>query len=359
MAAIINVVEPTLNSQAGHCYSFVSALCKASDEAGVLRLWVGRHAELAFPEKNIQVRRYFFRRIRRLQGYWLYKQLLATPGKIFVSTAGRTDLMLLDWAAQGVIPPEKAYLYFHWSNTNDKKFAGLQQMACKQPNLAIFGPTASVVNIFQDAGFGNARVIPYPISQPAVEQQAASKGFSHLLYAGAARQDKGFTQVVDLVAYLRGQGIEAPITMQISGEHYGKYDAATRADIRRLQAIAYPQLQLLPETLDPEEYVKLFAGAICLQLYQPSDFADRISGVTLDAFSAGSPVVATAGTWIARMTQRFDAGVAVEDTAPPRIWSAVQQVMAEYARYNRNACAAGSTLQEENSAQILYQALAD
>ena len=109
---------------------------------------------------------------------------------------------------------------------------------------------------------------------------------------GSARQDKGFSHVVDPLAYLHKQGIKVPVVMQISGEHYRKYDAATLADIQRLKAIAYPQLQLRPETLNPDQYARLFAGAICLQLYNPSDFSDRVSGVTLDAFSAGSPVVA-------------------------------------------------------------------
>lgn len=357
MVPIINVIEPTLMSQAGHCFSFVSALCKASDERNTLRLWVGRHARLVFSEQNIQIRNYFFRRIRQVQSYWLYKKLLATPEKLFISTAGRTNLILLDWAAKGVIPPEKVYLYFHWFNSSDKKLAGLRVLARKQPNLVIFCPTASLVKIFQDAGFAHARVVPYPVSPLTRDSQPVSSQFHHLLYAGAARQDKGFSHVVDLVAYLHEQGSNVPVVMQISGEHYGKYDAATQANIQRLKAIAYPGLQLRSETLSPEEYAKLFAGAICVQLYNPSDFADRVSGVTLDAFSAGSPVVTTAGTWIARMAQRFDAGVGVEDVAPAQVWSAVRRVMDEYAHYNRNACAAGRTLQEENSAKILFQSL--
>lgn len=358
MSPIINVVEPTLMSQAGHCFSFVSALCKASDERNMLRLWVGRHAGLVFTEKNVQIRNYFFRKIRRLQGYWLYRKLLATPEKLFISTAGRTDLILLDWAAKGVIPPGKVYLYFHWFNANGRKLASLKELARKQPNLVIFGPTVSVVKLFQDAGFGHASIVSYPISQLAGIRQSANNEFSHLLYAGAARQDKGFARVVDLVEYLHGLGVEVPIVMQISGEHYGKYDAATQADIQRLKAIEYPKLHLHSETLTPKEYAGLFVGAICLQLYNPSIFADRISGVTLDAFSEGSPVIGTAGTWIARMVQRFDAGMEVKNSTVEGVWLAVQKVMAEYAHYHQKAHAAGSILQEENSAKTLYQALA-
>ena len=359
MAEIINVVEPTLDTEAGHCYSFISALCRAGDASRMLRLWVSRRVELAFAEKHIQIRKHFFRRTRRLQSYFLYRKLLAEPGKLFISTAGRTDLLLLDWASREAIPEKKAYLYFHWFNANDKKLSSLKAIAHRQPNLVILGPTPSVVKIFHDAGFRGARVVPYPISRRDANFQAEPNQFRHLLYAGAARRDKGFSHVVDLVAHLQECGLQIPVLLQTSPEHYGKYDATTQADIQRLQAIAYPYLRLCPETLDNRGYADIFVGAICLQLYDQSDFIDRVSGVTLDAFSAGCPTVATAGTWMARMAQRFEAGVSVADLSAPQVLSAVERVMAEYADYNRHALHAGKILQEENDAGTLFRVLAN
>jgi glycosyltransferase involved in cell wall biosynthesis len=357
MSETINVIEPTLVTEAGHCYSFIRSFCQGSHGSGEIILWAGRHADLNFADTNIRIAKYFFRRIRRLQSYFLYRKLLAKPGKLFITTAGRTDLLLLDWASRGKIPSEKVYLYFHWFNSDEKKLATLKEIARKQPNLIILGPTPSVANLLQNAGFINARVVPYPILKQEMGTQAEPNRFRHLLYAGAARRDKGFSQVVDLVAYLQEQGLQIPVTLQISPEHYGKYDAAILSDIHRLQAISYPHLQLCPETLEANQYTDLFAGAICLQLYDPSDFADRISGVTLDAFSAGSPIVATAGTWIARMAQRFDAGVVVQDTSPAQILCAAQHVISGYGNYNQNARAAGKALQEENSAEVLFKVL--
>ncbi len=346
-------------NEAGHCYSFISALCEAGDESRALRLWASRHAELAFTGENIQIKKYFFRKMRRLQSFFLYRKLLAMPEKLFISTAGHADLLLVDWASRGAVPPGKAYFYFHWFNANDKKLAGLRRIARKQPDLEILGPAPSVVKIFRDAGFSRANVVPYPISRRDLNLHAEQDKFRHLLYAGAARQDKGFSHVVDLIAYLQECGSQIPVMLQTSPEHYGKYDATTRADIRRLQTIAYPHLQLCHETLSASGYADFFAGAICLQLYDPYDFSDRVSGVTLDAFSAGCPVVATAGTWIAGMAQRFDAGVIVNNVSPPQVLSAVQRVIAEYARYNRHAHAAGKILQEENSAETLFRVLAN
>ena len=354
----INIVEPTLMSETGHCYSFLTSLCKVSKELP-LRLWINRNADVAFTGENVRVKRYFHSKIRRLQCFGLYKKLLAAPGKLFISTAGTTDLALLNWASRGKIARGKVYLYFHWLNISDKKLAYLRKMARKQPSLMILGPTPSVINTFREAGFENARIVPYPISEQTRHSKVKHNDFTGLLYAGAARQDKGISYVVDLVEYMCKLGLQIPFRLQNSPDHRGKYDPVTKAEIQRLEKIPYPYLRLFPKTLKPDEYADLFAGAICIQLYNADLFSDRISGVTLDALSAGSPIVATAGTWTARMVQRFDAGKIIDSIGPEKTLSAIQEIIADYHRYNKNAYAAGLILQQENSAEFLYNTLVE
>ncbi len=353
--AVINLVEPTLTTEAGHCYSFVSALCAAADARHAFRLWINRRAEVDLVDRRIEVHRHFSRRLRRPQSYLLYRRLLRSPGKVFIATAGRGDLLMLDWAAPGVIPPGKAYLYVHWFRSSEKKVAALRKIAARQPNLVILAPTPGVLAPFQAAGFRHAKVVPYPVATATAAPE--SDGFRHLLFAGAARQDKGFFHVVDLVAYLQANGLAIPVTLQISAEHFGKYDAATQADIRRLQGLAYAPLKLLPETLDAAAYAGQFAGAVCIQLYDPHDFADRVSGVTLDAFMAGSPIVTSEGTWMARMAARFAAGLAVRDTTPAAVLAAARSIISDYPAYQARARLAGQALRVENDAAALYRAL--
>jgi len=357
-AETINIIEPTLMTETGHCFSFLTSICRAAKKSP-LRLWINRNASVAFTGENIEVRRYFYRRIRRLQCYRLYKKLLATREKLFVSTAGTTDLMLLDWASKGRIPQRKVYLYFHWLNISDKKIDRLRHISRKQPDVTILGPTPSVINAFRQAGFKNARIAPYPISGEARHHMAVHSTFTGLLYAGAARQDKGISEVVDLVEHMDKLGLQIPFRLQNSPDHHGKYDAITKAAIQRLEQIAYPYLHLYPETLSPDEYAQLFAGAICIQLYDTDLFSDRISGVTLDALTAGSPIIATAGTWIARMVQRFDAGRIVDSTEPEDVLSAARKIITEYPLYSKNAYAAGQILQQENSAEHLFNTLVE
>lgn len=356
---MLNIVEPTLMSEAGHCHSFVKSLFAASTGEKSFRLWVNRKAEVAFDSSHVEIRRYFYRKLRRLQSYFLYRKLLQAKGRLFVSTAGRTDLLMLNWAARGIIPPGKVFLYFHWFNPSANKLRSLQKMANLQPNLVILGPTPSVVNVFKEAGFADARVVPYPITPRKTDEAISGNDFKYLLYAGAARQDKGFRQIVDLVEFLHQQNSRIPVTIQTSSEHFGKCDAATLDDINRLQSIPYAYLTMRTEVLSTNEYEELFTGAIAIQLYNANDFLDRISGITLDAFSAGCPVISNSGTWIARMVERFDAGQVVSNVSPQEVFKSSTAIIESYARYNSNAIRAGQTLQQENSASALYKVLTE
>lgn len=352
----INVIEPTLMSETGHCFSFLTSLCNASSKAP-LCLWINRNASVAFAGSNVRIKRYFYSKIRRFQCYGLYKRLLKEGGKLFISTAGTTDLFLLGWASKGNIPKDKVYLYFHWLNVSEKKLAYLKKLAQKLPNLMILAPTPTVINTFRDAGFKNTRLVPYPISVQAPQGKKAAGNFTGLLYAGAARQDKGITEVVRLVEHMNKLGLQIPFRLQNSPDYRGKYDAITKAGIQNLEKIPYPHLHLCPETLKADEYAEQFFGAICIQLYNTELFSDRISGVTLDALSAGCPIVTTSGTWIARMVQRFDAGKVVDSTEPEVILAAINKIIDEYLRYSNNAYAGGLILQQENSADILFNTL--
>jgi len=352
----LHIIEPTLRDQSGHCHSFVASLCSAG-QGYPLQLWVSKNARLPDLEGLADIQRYFHRRWRKFQAFALYFKLLRQPGRIFVSTAGRLDVMLLNWAAAGVISPGKVSLYFHWIRPSAAKQRFFRAIAIKQPHLRFMAPTESVAGFFRECGVSNVSVISYPVTASTPSQEMGTVEFRHLLYAGAARRDKGFECIADLVEHLARTSAELPVTLQVSPEHYGKQEDLVRNDLQRLSRAAYPSLKLCPETLDAHEYRMLFKGAICLQLYNQQDFRDRISGVTLDAMSAGAPVVTLAGTWIARVVQRFGAGIVLDDTQPETIHDAVSTIIAAYADYRNKALHTGSVMGTEHDAGFLFKAL--
>ncbi|HEY7585014.1 MAG TPA: hypothetical protein VH866_00730 [Candidatus Deferrimicrobiaceae bacterium] len=355
--AVLHIVEPTLESEAGHCHSFVESFCGGRGESGcALILYAGRGAKLPrLEEAGVRVFPYFRRRLRRFQAVRLYRRLLREPGRIFLPTATRIDLALLSLAAGGILPPKKAILYFHWFRPDGKKRAFLARMARRQPNVFVLGPTDSVVRVFRECGFEHALTAPYPITPSLPDGPPEDAGFKHLLFAGAARIDKGFPDVVNLVACMMERNKALPISIQASPDHYGRLESRVLAEIDRLGRIGYSRMALRRETLTSGEYMEQFRGAICLQLYDPADFADRVSGVALDALSSGCPIVTLAGTWMGRVAERFEAGKVVGAAEPGRVLAAVEEIVGDYARYRRNALRAGAALQQEFNAGRLFE----
>jgi hypothetical protein len=161
--------------------------------------------------------------------------------------------------------------------------------------------------------------------------------FRALLSAGAARADKGFTHIVDLVEHMAASGSALPIVVQASGDHYGRHDESTRADLLRLRGCRYPYLTVRADTLDATQYQQLFAGAICLQPYCRSDYADKMSAVTFDALRNGAPIVTVAGTTMAAIVESSGAGVVVDQPTPQALLEACSRIAQQFPQYCERA----------------------
>lgn len=351
----IHIVEPTLRDEAGHCHSLIANLAACQNRPPLV-VWGDKliHLPQLTSLPGLKLQAYFSRRMRRVQAFFLYRRLLKQPGKIFISTAGRTDMQLMHWAAGNTKQQNKIYFYVHWLSLSAEKKRQLEKMAQRHPEFNLFTTTQSAAENLRESGFHSAKQIPYPVATTAASGQHS---FKYVLIAGAARQDKGLSQVIDYIEFLSKSKLVVPVSIQTSAEHYGKVDIAARAEINRLDSILYAPLIRQRETLSVDAYRALYDGAICLQPYDPLDFADRVSGVTLDALRAGAPVITTDRTWMANIVKRFDAGVVLRDRSAPSIHHAVETIRNRYCDYQANAHKASQALESENSAQHLMDAL--
>jgi glycosyltransferase involved in cell wall biosynthesis len=336
----IHVVEPTLEDYAGHCYDLVRSLCDGAAGRAVT-VWSGKRAARLDFDPRVSLQPCFSRRWRIPQLFWLFRRLLAGDEPVVLTTARRVDLTLAGLAARGPLPPGRLYLYFHWYRESPRRVSFLRKMAATQPGITILATTERVADTFRRAGFRRVVWLPYPLTARPPANIPAAQGFRHLLYAGAARQEKGFGRIVDLVERLHAERENLPVTVQASAEHYGKYEDRTRADIRCLERTGYGALTVLRETLRPADYADMFRGAICIQPYDPGEFRDRVSGVTLDALAYGSPVIVPANTWMARVIEPHDAGMAVPALDAGSMLAAARRILTDYDRYHRNALAGG------------------
>ena len=354
MKPALHIVEPTLAGFTGHCHSLVRSLAAAAAPDCEVTIWAGRGAVGAWDGAG-ELRPHFHRRWRRLQGFLLYRRLLREPGCILVATAGSSDLTLAAGAAgHGAVAPGKMYFFVHWLGRKADKAGLLSSIARRQPNFEILAPTAAVAGFFAACGFRTTQV-PYPLDRDDDEPSPSgpSAPFRHLLVAGEARLDKGFGHIVELVHEMKRRGLRLPIVVQVSHDERDAPAPDIASAIERLRSAQYAGLSMLGETLGPQAYRNLFEGAVVVQPYRAADFSDRVSGVTLDALAAGCPAVVTAGTWMAGVVQRFDAGVATADLGAAGLLRAIESVVTDHARYAANARTAASQLNAQHSARRL------
>jgi len=355
----INVVEPTLASEAGHCAALLRGL-RAAAPAMALRVWIDRHAQLpGWHDGAMQLEPVFHRRWRKLQALLLYRRLLRAADPVLIPTATYFDLRALDLAARGILPPHRVFLYFHKLRVGARRARALALLARRQPALELFGTSDEIVARLRAAGFTQVRrILPVlAAGGSATPAGAAPPPFRCLLAAGAARADKGFSRIVDLVEWMAQSGSTLPIAVQTSGDHYGRYDERTAADLVRLRACRYQGLTLLDDTLDGARYAALFPGAICLQPYERAEYADKMSAVTFDALRAGAPVITLSGTTMADIVANSGAGMVIDEAGPQVLLAAAGAVLARYPDLQARAFAAGAAFDPANSWAPLVERL--
>jgi len=390
----INVVEPTLSSEAGHCAALFRGLRAAAPDLS-FRLWIDRAAQLPhWPAGAAQLEPFFHRRWRKLQALLLYRRLLRDAAPLLVPTATYFDLRAIDLAAGGRLPAHRAYLYFHKLRVSAARARALAQLARRQPALELFGTSGEIVGRLRAAGFTRVQqVLPVltagaapgtgaeataggaavaragaagghgatadagEVPGAATDTRAQRPPFRALLSAGAARADKGFSRIVDLVQWMESTGATLPIAVQTSGDHYGRYDERTSADLRRLRACRYAGLQLIDATLDASQYAQLFPGSVCLQPYERAEYADKMSAVTFDALRAGAPVITLSGTTMADIVARSGAGIVIDEATAPAFLAAAQTAVAQYGALQARAFAAAAGFEPGNSWAPLVERL--
>jgi glycosyltransferase involved in cell wall biosynthesis len=351
----VEIVEPTLVSDAGHCAAIFGSLQRAAPDLPY-RLWIDRRADApSVAATGVPVVRHFIRPLRKLQSIALYRRLLRAPAPMYVPTATYLDLRAIDALASGTLPPDHVFLYFHKLRLSAQRAAALRSVAKRQPHLHLLGASPDISDRLRAVGFTRVDTV-IPINADATAA-APTDAFRYVLFAGAARADKGFTHVVTLAEHLAAQGDDLPLCIQTTGDHYGRYDERTTADLARLRALGYPHLATVDRTPDRLAYANLFPGSICLQPYERAEYADKTSSVTFDALMAGAPVITLSGTPMARIVAEARAGIVVEDAQPQTLRAAALAIRADFAAYAARARRAGENFDPKRAWQPLIQAL--
>src|SRR5690606_21868663 len=155
-------------------------------------------------------------------------------------TAGRTDLVLLNYLLRRVplAKQPKIFLHFHQFKVSPKKISILKKIAQQNNQFVILAPTQALIDIFKQNGFTQCEVVACPSYPPARSVTIDDEPiFRKVIYAGAARADKGFPELVKFVQYLSTQSLSLPLEIQVSSPFSGRYDEASEQALVQLKKL--------------------------------------------------------------------------------------------------------------------------
>lgn len=335
---ILNLIEPTLYDQTGHSYGYVLSLINANSDFNFsIKVWLDRRGKNLLSNTTTKAHPYFFRPLRQLQKLFLYFKLLRRVETIFISTTELWDLKILAFYSKYLPNRAKVVLHFHQFKQTGSKLAALRTIAATATNFTILTPTDRLTNIFKSKGFNNCKTVPCPVFSAPRDVNNSTAKFSKILYAGAARRDKGFPTVINLLKHFRAQQNNTIFEIQVSAPNSQRYDDATQQALQLLQTISRNNLILHKATLSQTQYLELFNNSICLLLYDKNDYSDKFSGVALDAFYAGCPIITAKNTWMGDTAEKYQAGIALDNYDNQSIQQAAEQIINNYAQYHNNA----------------------
>lgn len=202
-------------------------------------------------------------------------------------------------------------------------------------------------------------VFPSPRIAPLTSARAPHEPGRPVVFAclGPARFEKGIDVLQRAIARYLDDPSHPPgrfvvqWNMPIADEHGQPYepDAAL---------LARPEVAVLREPLDSAAYDEILAMTDCMVLpYRRNAYFARISGVAVEAVTAGIPVIYTQDTWTADLVSKTGAGIGVDDGDAAGLAAAMAEMARDYDRYGQAAEERREAAQAEHTGEAFMRKL--
>lgn len=181
-------------------------------------------------------------------------------------------------------------------------------------------------------------------------------------YLGPARIEKGFAHVVDALKCFnlhnpKVKFLVSSFTLRSSND---ELLLSKVGELKQLSHKNPSQIDILDSPLSAEEYARALArSSILLLLYDRNYYKTNFSGILLEAFAYGKPVITTAGTWLAKQVEKYGGGVVVENREPETVLRAIEEIMTNYEKYRAEAIEAGRQLLSKHNSVELAKLIKD
>lgn len=379
----VAIVEPYLQSRTGHYYNVVSETEAGFRELGhEVDVFIPRHSEItdlghkAIPYSLTGVRgmpilpkiawhlRYIYGLTDFLQRY------IGDYDLCLMTTSDNWETL---YATSRVRSRTPIYLYLHVLVISQAKARFLRPLVDLNFNrttnpIVFIHPTSLGRDLFQrkitSANVDLISNAPLPMAQLSKEElQTISKSNASseetdfiISYMGDVRLEKGFPAVVRLVSECSD---DYKFTIQCIPPASG-YEPGALKWVDCLKAISERQsnVTLIERALLPDEFGKRISmSSIVLCLYDPKWYSNRLSGVLLETFPRGKPVIVVRGSSLADQVERHGGGVIVDDAEPETVIRAIDAIRMDYRKFSDEALAAGDELRRFNTGANLARTI--
>ena len=253
--------------------------------------------------------------------------------------------------------PSRMNLFFHWSEDAAHQRLAMALARAVRRQATALAPTSTTASFLRAAGWRNVRQVAYPARAPKSLPELLPEP-TRLLVAGAARRNKGIHLIADLADRYASERPETPMLVQSTGKRAGRHGAAEHAPLEQLERCGWQGLQLDASAPNRDEYARRFEGALVLTPYDPVHFRDNVSGIALDALLHGAPIIATSGTWQARLIERFGCGVCMKAWDVESLRTSIQQAVIRWNDISKAAHHAAVELAAEHDPRHVVDAIA-
>jgi hypothetical protein len=180
--------------------------------------------------------------------------------------------------------------------------------------------------------------IPAPLNFPQINDAPddGASGF-RVLFPCALREEKGGLLVEQLAK-------DVAMATQLNDDIF----ILRRPDEGALDGVN--GLEYFEDDIDLESYAKLLQAADVVVIpYLAPAFTFRTSGIIVDAFKAGKPVICVRGTWLADTAEQIVAGLGIDYHSSFSFLSAIKVIKEHYEFFEGNARKASTIYEKEHN----------
>ncbi len=182
--------------------------------------------------------------------------------------------------------------------------------------------------------FPSPRVAPFLDRHKSAKQSGEPIVFSSL---GPARFDKGIDLIQAAIKQCLTSGVSRPVKFVIQWNQPIR-DGAGDPYLPDIALADDPRVEFITQSLGSADYEAAIEATDCMLLpYRRDSYYARISGVAVEAATAGVPIIHTGDTWISDLVDSVGAGVAIDDGDADQIAAAIHNVIDNFDHFRNRA----------------------